>query len=213
MAADPTHASETMMTTQGASAFSQSDNGGKKSDQERKGNDTPLKLYSTYDGTTFEVPQKEAFINGMIRELYDEEENEGEIVPLDIRSDLLKIINDFNHKVCQNDTNLVKKVQKFDNEQEENRRDFAADLDNGDACWFYRIEEWCQTFFNNLEKPILGELLLAADYLRNEELRNGVCMKISSLHAGLPAEKTREIFFGENGLGSNVPDDDSSQPA
>eukprot|EP01138_Halocafeteria_seosinensis_P008624 gb/GECG01008814.1/.p1 GENE.gb/GECG01008814.1/~~gb/GECG01008814.1/.p1 ORF type:complete len:185 (+),score=34.90 gb/GECG01008814.1/:1-555(+) len=154
------------------------------------------------DGEEFTVPKKEAFLNENIKELFDPE-NEGEVVPLEIKSDTLKLMNEFNKMTIEQGTSTVKRVQEFDEELEDSRSDFSHQS-NKDVSWFERLEDWYRTFFDNLETPTLGNLLMAADYIRNEELRHGVCLKIASLHNGLPAEKTRELFFGENGLGANL---------
>jgi hypothetical protein len=159
-------------------------------------------ILKSTDDKLFTVPKQEAFLNENIKELFDPE-NEGEHVPVDVTSNTLKLMNEFNHLTIKHGTSLSKSVEAFDKEQNENNSDFGNDSTQT-VPWYDRIEQWYHTFLDNLDKPTIGRLLMAADYLRNEELRHAVCLKIASLHHGLPAEKTRELFFGDNGLGDGI---------
>ena len=155
------------------------------------------------DDQQFTVPKKEAFLNEFIKDLFDPED-EGQTYPLpEVDGDILDLVNQFNHKTIENGTDMVKNVETFD-EQQENDQNDKMFRSQKDEPWYNRVEAWYREFLDALPQPTLGRLLLASDYLRNHQLKMAVCMKIYSLHHQQPAEYTRELFFGENGLATNL---------
>lgn len=183
----------------------------------------------TMDDIEYTRPKKHVFLCRIIRDLFDPE-NEGETIPIEVKSDLWGKILEFLEMIERTQFSPIQAVQMFDRCQDKQNNDYGKELHMGiddddeenlvgpqtskyirtmsfdeHKPWYDQIEhEEFHQFFDFLSYGMIGRLLLNANALRIGELFHGVCLKIAKLHNGLPAEETRKLFFGENGLGSQI---------
>ncbi|KAI8112176.1 hypothetical protein M9434_003500 [Picochlorum sp. BPE23] len=138
-------------------------------------------LLSSSEGKTFEVDEKVASMSITIKEMIEDVEDAGDVVPLpNVKSDILeKVIQFCSHYVqCLHDAGVTEE-KDLPNEEKQD------------------LDKWNKDF-TRVDQQTLFELILAANYLNIKPLLDLTCMTVANMIKGKTPEEIRKTFNIEN---------------